>query len=195
MTSYKDEKTNTWYCQFWYKDWTGKNRHKVKRGFKLKRDAEQWEQAFKNENNICPDITMDELFIQYENHLYNLETLGTYRKSTVLFKLDAIKYYIRPYFTGVIANKITTKDVNDWVVKLKTKTNKRKNTATLASATVNSRHTVLKQIFEFAMTNYNFKNNPVEKAEKAKYYSSDDRAKYWTLEQYNAFYNALNNEQ
>ena len=72
MTSYKDEKTNTWYCQFWYKDWTGKNRHKVKRGFKLKRDAEQWEQAFKNENNICPDITMDELFIQYENHLYNL---------------------------------------------------------------------------------------------------------------------------
>lgn len=195
MTAYKDEKTNTWYCQFWYKDWTGKNRHKVKRGFKLKRDAEQWEQAFKNENNICPDITMDELFIQYENHLYNLETLGTYRKSTVVFKLDAIKYYIRPYFTGVIANKITTKDINDWVVKLKTKTNKRKNTATLASATVNSRRTVLKQIFEFAMTNYNFKNNPVEKAEKAKYYSSDDRAKYWTLEQYNAFYNALNNEQ
>ena len=52
MTAYKDEKTNTWYCQFWYKDWTGKNRHKVKRGFKLKRDAEQWEQAFKNEKYL-----------------------------------------------------------------------------------------------------------------------------------------------
>lgn len=195
MPSYKDEKTNTWYCQFWYKDWTNKNRHTCKRGFKRKRDADDWERNFRNEHERSTDITMNELFIQYEKHLYNLEELKVYGKSTVLFKLDSIRYYILPYFTGAIVNRVTTKDVNNWIVTLKTKPNKRKPGATLSSATVNSRRTVLNQIFEYAVTNYGLKNNPVEKSEKAKYYSTDDRAKYWTLEQYNTFYNALNNEQ
>ena len=38
MPAYKDEKTGKWYCQFYCKDWTGKNKHIVKRGFDKKKD-------------------------------------------------------------------------------------------------------------------------------------------------------------
>lgn len=195
MPSYKDEKTGKWYCQFYYKDWTGKRRHTCKRSFERKRDADEWERNLRNEKSRTPDLTFDELLVQYEKHLYNLEELGIYRKSTVLFKLDGIRFYILPYFKGVLISKITTKDINDWIVKLKTKHKKFKNNFTLSSATVNSKRIILRQMFEFAITNYGLKSNPVEKSEKAKYYSTDARAKYWTMEEYNKFYNALDDER
>ena len=43
MPAYKDEKRNTWYCQFWINDFTGKKKHIVKRGFKTRREAKEYE--------------------------------------------------------------------------------------------------------------------------------------------------------
>lgn len=39
MPAYKDEKQNTWYCQFYYEDWQGNKKKKQKRGFKTKKEA------------------------------------------------------------------------------------------------------------------------------------------------------------
>ena len=47
MAAYKDEKRGTWYVSFHYYDWTGKNCRKVKRGFKTKREATEWERHFR----------------------------------------------------------------------------------------------------------------------------------------------------
>lgn len=138
---------------------------------------------------------MDDLLNQYEAHLYTLETLNIIRKSTVLNRLEAIKFYIRPYFAGdILAKNITTKNINDWIVKLKTRKNKF-NQHTLSSSTVNSKRTVLKQVFEYGITNCGLIHNPVDKSEKAKFSSCDNRAKFWTAEQYNIFYDALDDEQ
>ena len=46
MAAYKDEKRGTWFVSFHYNDWTGKNCRKVKRGFKTRREAVEWEQHF-----------------------------------------------------------------------------------------------------------------------------------------------------
>lgn len=46
MAAYKDEKRGTWFVSFHYNDWTGKNCRKVKRGFKTRREAVDWEQHF-----------------------------------------------------------------------------------------------------------------------------------------------------
>ena len=35
MAAYKDEERGTWYVSFHYNDWTGKNRRKLKRGYRL----------------------------------------------------------------------------------------------------------------------------------------------------------------
>ena len=48
MPTYKDEKTGLWYCKFVYKDWTGKSKQKKKMGFKLQREAKEWELDFLN---------------------------------------------------------------------------------------------------------------------------------------------------
>lgn len=39
MTAYKDEERGTWYVLFHYYDWTGKNKRKLKRGFKTRKEA------------------------------------------------------------------------------------------------------------------------------------------------------------
>ena len=44
MAAYKDEERGTWYVSFHYNDWTGKNKRKLKRGFKTRKEAMEWEQ-------------------------------------------------------------------------------------------------------------------------------------------------------
>ena len=46
MPSYYDESSKTWYCKFYYTDYTGAKKQKKKRGFKLQREAKEWERAF-----------------------------------------------------------------------------------------------------------------------------------------------------
>ena len=47
MPAYKDEDRGTWYVSFHYSDYTGINRRKMKRGFKTKREALEYERQFK----------------------------------------------------------------------------------------------------------------------------------------------------
>ena len=43
MAVYKDEAKGTWRVIYRYTDWTGKPKQTQKRGFKTKREAQQWE--------------------------------------------------------------------------------------------------------------------------------------------------------
>lgn len=45
--AYKDEQRGTWYVSFHYTDWTGKNKRKLKRGFKTRKEALEWENSFR----------------------------------------------------------------------------------------------------------------------------------------------------
>lgn len=46
MPVYKDENTGKFYVKLYYVDYTGTRRQKMKRGFKLQRDAKEWERHF-----------------------------------------------------------------------------------------------------------------------------------------------------
>ena len=43
MVAYKDEERGTWYVSFYYEDWTGAKKRKVKRGFHTKKQALNFE--------------------------------------------------------------------------------------------------------------------------------------------------------
>lgn len=43
MAAYKDEERGTWYVSFYYEDWTGAKKRKVKRGFRTKKEALNFE--------------------------------------------------------------------------------------------------------------------------------------------------------
>ena len=47
MPVYRDEESGKWDCSFYYTDWTGKQKRKHKRGFKTKKDAQNYESEFK----------------------------------------------------------------------------------------------------------------------------------------------------
>ena len=65
MAVYKDEKRGTWYVSFHYYDWTGKNCRKVKRGFKTKREATEWERHFRMKEAADLDMTFGEFVEAY----------------------------------------------------------------------------------------------------------------------------------
>ena len=58
MAAYKDEQRGTWYVSFHYYDWTGKNCRKVKKGFKIKREATEWEHHFRMKEATDLDIQL-----------------------------------------------------------------------------------------------------------------------------------------
>ena len=46
MPAYKDEKSGKWFASFYYKDWDGQSRKKLKRGFETKKEAITYERNF-----------------------------------------------------------------------------------------------------------------------------------------------------
>ena len=66
MPAYKDKESNTWYVNFYYNDWTGERKKKLKRGFKTKREAQEWERYFLNVKAETLDMTFEAFVKLYE---------------------------------------------------------------------------------------------------------------------------------
>ena len=56
MPTYKDEKTGLWYCKFVYTDWTGTRRQKKKKGFRLQKEAKEFEVEFLSKSQASCDM-------------------------------------------------------------------------------------------------------------------------------------------
>lgn len=93
MPAYKDKKTDTWYCKFYYIDWTGTRRQKMKRGFKLQREANEWERNFLEKQSGSPDKTFKALY-----DLYSEDIRSRLKESTVEVKRRYINHRILLYF-------------------------------------------------------------------------------------------------
>ena len=66
MPAFKDKKRNSWYTAFYYTDWTGKRRKKLKRGFATKKEAQDWEKNFILEKSASLDMTFGDFYKRYE---------------------------------------------------------------------------------------------------------------------------------
>ena len=88
MAAYKDEQRGTWYVSFHYYDWTGKNCRKVKRGFKTKREATEWERHFRMKEAADLDMTFEEFVQAYTTETQYLADERAYLedKATALFQ-------------------------------------------------------------------------------------------------------------
>lgn len=64
MAAYKD-KNGTWYVSFYYRDWQGNNKRKVKRGFRTKKESLEWEQEFKQRQSNDLDMTFESFIAIY----------------------------------------------------------------------------------------------------------------------------------
>lgn len=109
MAAYKDEQRGTWYVSFHYYDWTGKNCRKVKRGFKTKREATEWEHHFRMKEAADLDMTFGE-FVQ----AYTRDMKPKLKRNTWLTKEHILRTKLLPYFENKKMCDIRAKDIIQW---------------------------------------------------------------------------------
>lgn len=169
MPSYYDEATKTWFCKFYYTDYTGSKKQKKKRGFKLQRDAKEWERSFLEREQGTPDMTFQTLY-----DLYIEDMTHRLRQNTVEGKSNVFKNRILPYFKAKPINAITPMDIRNWQ-------NEQINLG-YSDAYLDRIQNMMTTIMNYAVTYYNLPTNPCN---KAGHMGKRTRSiNFWTLEQY-----------
>lgn len=190
MSVTKNAKTGKWDCQIWYKDWQGKRKHTTRTGFAREKDAKAFEREFLQKKQR-QDPTIDLAIGEYKNYLANERKLKNIKQTTYEHKIDYLDRCILPYFQGVKISKITEVQVNEWLAHMSTSSKLKKR---LGSGTLNIYRATLKQLFDFCKIQYRYEHNPAKQIKRVKKFSNDERVDYWTLEQYQQFYNSLRND-
>jgi integrase len=169
MPVYKDEKTNTWYCKFYYTDYTGTKKQKLKRGFALQRDAKDWERNFLEKMEGSPSMT-----IQTLHDLYLEDMKDRVKGSTYYNKKKIFKNHILPYFKDVPVNEITASDVRKWQQALFGKE--------LSPYYLKMIHGAFSTLFNYAIKYYHLHSNPCNLAGSIGKYTSS--LNFWTYDEY-----------
>ncbi|MCD8231464.1 MAG: site-specific integrase [Clostridiales bacterium] len=155
MPAYKDEETGKWYCKFYYTDYTGKKKQKKKRGFELKRDAQEWERDFLAKQAAEPTMkfyTLADLYLE--------DKKAHTKQITYLTKKNRLDTWITPYFKDQALDEITATDVRKWQADLKE--SKSQKGEPLAPGYLQNLFTELSSVFNFAVRFYGLSVNPCQ---------------------------------
>ena len=173
MPAYKDNKRNTWTSSFRYVDWMGKQQRKVKRGFKTKKEALEFEAKFKLTANANMDMTL-EAFVD----VYFKDKEGELKQRTNKNKRYMIERHVIPYLGKKKMNEITPVDIITWQNAIRVK-----NYSETYMRMLQNQVTAL---FTHAHRIYNLNNNPCQKVKKIGK-ADVRRLNFWTLEEYQKF--------
>ena len=183
MAAYKDEQRGTWYVSFHYYDWTGKNCRKVKRGFKTKREATEWEHHFRMKEAADLDMTFGE-FVQ----AYTRDMKPKLKHNTWLTKEHILRTKLLPYFENKKMCDIRAKDIIQWQnEQISYRDEKGKPYAPTYLKTLQSE---LSALFNHAVRFYELKSNPVVKAGSLGKGKAEEML-FWTKEEYLKFIEAV----
>ena len=183
MAAYKDEQRGTWYVSFHYYDWTGKNCRKVKRGFKTKREATEWEHHFRMKEAADLDMTFRE-FVQ----AYTRDMKPKLKHNTWLTKEHILRTKLLPYFENKKMYDIRAKDIIQWQnEQISYRDEKGKPYAPTYLKTLQSE---LSALFNHAVRFYELKSNPVVKAGPLGKGKAEEML-FWTKEEYLKFIEAV----
>lgn len=172
MPVYKD-KNNTWFCQFYYTDWQGQKKRKTKRGFQKQKDAKEYERAFLDHLQTCPQMTFSSLA-----DLYLADMQNRWRESTYANRKMTLETKFLPYFKNLKICDISPVTIRTWQNDL--------TAQNYSDMYLYSIYRRLSAIFNYAVKFYGLHENPCLKAGpmgKAK----AENVNFWTLSEYQAF--------
>lgn len=173
MPAYKDTERNTWTSSFRYVDWTGKQQRKLKRGFKTKKEALEFEARYKLTANANMDMTL-EAFVD----VYFKDKAGELKYRTIKNKKYMIESHVIPYLGKKKMNEITPADIIAWQSEIRGK-----NYSETYMRMLQNQVTAL---FTHAFKIYGLTNNPCQKVKKIGK-SDVRRLNFWTQEEYQKF--------
>lgn len=179
MAVYKDEKNNTWFCKFYYEDVNGNRKQKKKRGFKLRKEALEWERNFLESKTLDLDIKFKNFLEQYYRDIES-----RLKESTLNTKRNILDTKILPYFGEMILSEIKPIHVRDWQNELLTYRDA--NGKPYAETYLKTVHNQLSTVFNFAVRYYDLKENPCKKTGSIGKNNADEM-NIWTLDEFNQF--------
>jgi len=177
MPAYKDEKQNSWYCQFYYVDWQGTRKKKQKRGFRTKKEALEWESNFKLSANANMNMKIG-AFVE----IYFRDKVGELKERSIKNKKYMIKAHILPYFQNKQMNTITPADIIQWQNVIRGKG--------YSQTYLRMIQNQITALFTHANNIYNLANNPCKKVKKMGK-SDADKLDFWTKEEYDKFISTI----
>ena len=182
MPVFRNPKTDKWDVSINYKDAFNVSRHTTKRGFRLKREAEEYEHNFFAKYRDDPSITFAQLVEQY------LDYCTSRRKhNTVYNKQCIINKHLLPYFGAMQISKIKAKTVHKWQDELA------HNSRRYSDTYIYTLNVMLGAIMNYAIKTQGLKVNPVNLAGKTGKYRRTHNT-VWTLEDFKLFITTLQNE-
>ncbi|MBP3901333.1 MAG: site-specific integrase [Blautia sp.] len=183
MPAYKDQEKGTWYASFYYEDWKGVRKKKMKRGFETRKDALQWERQFLLQQSADLDMEFGK-FVE----LYITDKKERIRENTWSSKEHIIRTKILPYFKDKKLSEIAPRDVIAWQNQL---LNYRNGKGKGYSQTyLKSLHNQLSCILNHAVRYYGLKNNAAALAGNMGKEESKEML-FWTKEEYLRFADAM----
>lgn len=179
MPAFKDKKRGTWYCQFYYKDWTGETKQKRKRGFSTQREAKEWERNFLSTLQTNSDITFAALV---KNYMADLAT--RLKPTTIETKRSIIEKKLLPSFAKMKICDIDELAIRRWQNELLDyRDEKGCPYSNTYLKTINNQ---LSAIMNYATIYYKLQKNPC-RAVGSIGKSNADAMKIWTLDEFERF--------
>jgi integrase len=186
MPTFKDQNTGLWYCKFYYADYTGKKKQKKKMGFRLQREAKEWEKDFLERKQGSVSMTLGNFSKVY------LEDVSHRLKQTTTRALESrINNYILPYFKDVPVNEITPQMVRQWQNDISKEAIKR-GSGTLKPTSLKIMDATLSGIFAYAEKYYYLPGNPCKKAGSIGSFKPE-KVSFWTVEEFQKFIDVIPN--
>ena len=182
MSVYKD-KNGTWYVMTRCDDRLGHRKQKCKRGFKTKREAQDWERSFMLQSSNDLDMTFSSFYEIYENDMKSRLKQNTWEG-----KERIIKTKILPYFGDKPISGIQSKDVLAWQNELLR--HKGKNGKPYSETYLKTVHNQISAIFNHAVRFYNLSSNPAAKAGSIGVKNAKEM-NFWTKDEYLKFSEAV----
>lgn len=181
MPTYYDESKKTYYCKFYYVDWTGQRKQKLKRGFPRSKDAKAWEREFLQKQQGSPDMTFQALY-----DLYIEDISHRLKDSTVRNRKGRCKNRILPYFKDKPVNQISPTDIRTWQNMLLESGYK--------DTYLRGIHEQLSIIMNYAVKYYHLPQNPCRTAGPIGKKEAH-RVDFWTQQEFKNFIEHVSNPQ
>lgn len=186
MPVYRNKARNSWYCSFYYTDWTGKRKRKKKEGFSSRKEAKDYETAFLAQRHGCCDMVFETLANLY------LEDCRNHCKPTSLYtKNYLIETKILPYFKDMPVNEIKVSTVRSWQNNLLSQCSIRGQA--YSDAYLKSIHVQLSAILNYGMRYYNLSFNPAALCGSMGHKKAAVM-NFWTIDEFHRFLSCLEPE-
>ena len=175
MPVFKDEQRGTYYVKCYYTDYAGTIRHKKKRGFKLLREAKEWEADFLSSFKFNSETTLQEIWEQFTEEMQPRQRITTQRG------YKAAANHILPYFGQTAVSAITEQAIIHWQNKMMEKGYSDNYLAKI--------DTMFRTVYRFGMKRCKL---PFDAFHGVKRIGRQKRRdSFWTYDQYQAFYKVL----